>query len=119
MERVSTDDAFRSRMKDDWQDAIGELDLSASELAAISTQDEDALRRLAGVDVAGFVQNSFWGTDLICSWLCFTTIDTPTSGRHCGTGPGGCPGTGTGTGTGTGGGTGGGTGTGGGGLYRA
>ena len=98
MERLGSDEAFRERMANDWQDAIDELDLSPAELAALSTQDEDALRRLAGADVTGFLQNvgggglGFYTTNLICSWLCITTIDTPGSKRDCGTGPRGCGG---------------------------
>jgi hypothetical protein len=72
---------------------IKELDLSPAELAALSTQDEDALRRLAGgeVTIAGQAVG-FYTTNLICSWLCFclpfvTRIDTPDSKRGCGTGP--------------------------------
>ena len=54
LDRLNEDEAFRTRMKDDWQDAIDELGLSPAELAALATQDEDALRRLAGADVSGF-----------------------------------------------------------------
>jgi hypothetical protein len=77
----------------DWSSLIGEFDLSPAELAAISTQDEDALRRLAGGEVKIGGQNlGFYTTNLICTWLCFclpfiTYIDTPQSGRGCGTGP--------------------------------
>jgi hypothetical protein len=96
LERLDTDEAFRDSLKreSDWKDVVGELDLSPAEIAAISTQDEDALRRLAGADVTGYqyqIRMSFYTTNLICSWMCFTTIDTPGSGRHCGGGGGGEP----------------------------
>jgi Nif11 domain len=92
LERLNTDEAFRERVKDARQFALEELDLSPAELAAVSTQDEDALRRLVGADVAAYAgqQVGFYTTNLICSWLCFTTIDTPQSGRHCGTGDTAC-----------------------------
>ncbi|HET9265807.1 MAG TPA: hypothetical protein VFO14_22345 [Vicinamibacterales bacterium] len=98
LERLDSDEKFRRSLKDqkDWPYVIKELDLTPAELAAISTQDEDALRRLAGTDVTIAGQNlGFYTTNLICSWLCFclpfvTNIDTPNSKRHCGTGPGGC-----------------------------
>jgi hypothetical protein len=98
LDRLDSDKTFRESLKDQkyWPQAIKELDLSPAELAAISTQDEDALRRLAGGEVTIAGQNlGFYTTNLICSWLCFclpfvTHIDTPNSKRHCGTGPGGC-----------------------------
>lgn len=95
LERLDSDRKFRKSLYDkrDWASVIGELDLSPTELAALSTQDEDALRRLAGGEVKIAGQNlGFYTTNLICSWLCFclpfvTKIDTPDSRRGCGTGP--------------------------------
>ena len=74
LKRLDTDKKFRKMLYDqrDWAPLIKELDLSPAELAAISTQDEDALRRLAGGEVKIAGQNlGFWTTNLICSWLCF------------------------------------------------
>ena len=101
LDRVSSDEAFRQKMQSDWRQAIYELDLSPAELAAVGTQDEDALRRLVGAEVTPYA-TQFQTTALICSLLCFTTIDTPGSRRDCGTG-GNCPSTpGSGKGCGTG-----------------
>jgi hypothetical protein len=95
LERLDSDKTYRKRLKDerDWPQVIKELDLSPADLAALSTEDEDALRRLAGGEVKIAGQNlGFYTTNLICSWLCFcvpfvTHIDTPNSKRDCGTGP--------------------------------
>jgi hypothetical protein len=92
LERLRTDEEFRERLGNDWPNAIGELDLSPAEIAAISSNDEDALRRLVGADVTAY-QNEFAGTNFICSWVCITTIDTrgstrntcPESKKGCGT----------------------------------
>jgi hypothetical protein len=88
--RLDSDKKFRKSLYDqrDWESIVRDLDLSPAELAAISTQDEDALRRLAGGEVKIAGQNlGFYTTNFICTALCFTTIDTPQSGRGCGTGP--------------------------------
>jgi hypothetical protein len=98
LERLNSDEEFRESLKNerDWARVIRELDLSPAELAAISTQDEDALRRLAGTEAMIAGQNlGFFTTDLMCSLFCFcfpwiTYIDTPQSRRHCGTGADGC-----------------------------
>ena len=100
LERLNSDEGFKQRLQTDWYNVIGELELSPAELAAVATEDEDALRRLAGAEVMGYRTN-FAGTAVACSLLCFTTIDTPGSTRHCGTGR--CatqPGSGQGCGTG-------------------
>jgi hypothetical protein len=100
LERVTADEAFRDRMQNDWKHAIDELDLSPAELAAVATQDEDALRRLVGAEVTPYSAN-FYTTAFICSLVCVTTLDTPGSGRDCGTGQcRGTPGSGQGCGTG-------------------
>ena len=92
LERLNTDEEFRARMRDDWQNALGELELTPTETAALASQDEDALRRLAGADIPT-PENGFFGTDFICSWLCITTIDTEGSTRNT------CPGSRQGCGT--------------------
>ena len=87
LKRLDTDRKFRKSLYDqrDWASIINKLDLSPAELAA--------LRRLAGGEVKIAGQNlGFYTTNLICTWLCFclpfiTHIDTPQSGRGCGTGP--------------------------------
>ena len=100
LDRLQNDSEFQSRLRQDWEAALGELDLSHAELVALATQDEDSLRRLARVDLApGGL--GFLGTDFICSWLCtvvWTTVPVDTNGStrdtcpgskgHCGTGGG-------------------------------
>jgi hypothetical protein len=92
LEQLNTDEEFRERMRDDWQNALYELELSPAEAAALASQDEDALRRLVGADVTA-LEGGFFGTDFICSLVCITTIDTPGSGRDT------CPGSRQGCGT--------------------
>jgi hypothetical protein len=105
LERVNTDEEFRDKLKENWEDVIGELDLlSPAELIAVSTQDEDALRRLVNADVTAYNLN-FYTTNVICTLACPITLDTPGSGRGCGTGPRGtacCDTEGSGRGCGTG-----------------
>jgi len=93
LERLNTDEAFREKMREEWADAIGDLGLSRAELVALSTDDEDALRRLVGAEVTAYSQN-FFGTQLICTFACPITLDTPGSGRDT------CPGSRRGCGTG-------------------
>ncbi len=97
LQRLNSDDEFRANFKDpwNWHRVVRQIDLSPAELAAIATQDEDALRRLAGAEPTIAGQNlGFYTTNLLCSLLCWcfpgiTFIDTPQSKRHCGTGSGG------------------------------
>ena len=78
------------------RDALNELDLSPAELAALASQDDDALRRLAGADVSAYAGGQgFYGTAFICSYACIFTIDTPQSGRTT------CPGSKAGCGPGS------------------
>ncbi len=92
LEQMNKDEEFRYKLRDDWQNALDDLDLSPAEVAALASQDEDALRRLAGSDVSAMA-GGFFGTDFICSLLCFTTIDTRGSTRDT------CPGSKKGCGT--------------------
>ena len=97
LERLNSDEKFRADFKNPkkWGHIVHELNLSPTELAAIATQDEDALRRLAGAEPMIAGQGlGFYTTNLLCSLLCFcfpfvTFLDTPQSKRHCGTGSGG------------------------------
>ena len=83
-------------MQYDFVGALQKLDLSKAELAAIALEDEDALRRLAGVESLGGGGLGFWGTQLVCSWFCTIDItngpwDTKGSGRDtCPGSKGGC-----------------------------
>jgi hypothetical protein len=54
LQRLEDDPEFAEKMQDDWEDALDELGLSQTELVAIATQDEDALRRLSGAEVSGY-----------------------------------------------------------------
>jgi hypothetical protein len=97
LERINADEAFAEALKADWEEALAEFDLSPTELTALGTQDDDALRRLSGAEVAGH-----WiFVTIACTYGC-RPPNTPGSGKHCGTGR--CPGTaGSGQGCGTGG----------------
>ena len=64
--------AQTSRTLKKWGHIVHELNLSPTELAAIATQDEDALRRLAGAEPMIAGQGlGFDTTNLLCSLLCF------------------------------------------------
>jgi|SRR5437588_6216110 len=102
LERLSSDEALKERVTNNWEAVDEEADLSPAEMVALGTQDEDALRRLVGAEVAGHAL-SFWGT-AGCTFSCRPT-NTPGSGKGCGTGPNGTgccgtPGSGQGCGTG-------------------
>ena|SRR6266702_3046649 len=80
LERLNDDPKLGEKMKANWTEAVGDLDLSPAEVIALSTGDEDALRRLVGADVTGFSTN-FYGTQLVCTLACPLTLDTPGSTR--------------------------------------
>jgi hypothetical protein len=92
LDRLSKDEAYRDTLRNDWQNALDDLELTPAELAALASQDEDALRRLSGSNVSA-ASAGFFGTAFICSWLCITTIDTRGSTRDT------CPGSKKGCGT--------------------
>lgn len=54
MEQLQSDETFRQAMIDDPVVAVAEFDLSLTEIEALASNDEDALRRLAGVETAAF-----------------------------------------------------------------
>jgi hypothetical protein len=93
LDRLNEDASYRESVQADPESAFAAFGLSRTERAALTSGDEDALRRLAGADTSGFA--------VIMSWmLCAPPRNTPGSGNHCGTGS--CtPGSGTGCGTGT------------------
>ena len=94
LERLNTDAAFRESARQNPATALDEFELSAAEQAALATNDEDALRRLAGSDVSGFLApggagaGAGTGIDVSIFWFCGPTeyCFTPNSKRHCGTG---------------------------------
>ena len=56
LEQLSGDAAFVERVKANPAEALGEFDLSPAERVALTSNDEDGLRRLAGLDdVSGFL----------------------------------------------------------------
>lgn len=54
LERVNSDEAFREQLTNDPETALEGEDLSPVEVVALTAGDEDALRRLAGVETVGF-----------------------------------------------------------------
>jgi len=54
LDRLGSDSQFVERLKANPQEALGEFDLSPTEQVALTTNDEDGLRRLAGLDVSGY-----------------------------------------------------------------
>jgi len=52
--RLTEDGAFLESVRQDPQHAFEEFELSPAERVALATNDEDALRRLSGADVAAF-----------------------------------------------------------------
>ncbi|MGD9891512.1 MAG: hypothetical protein AB7R89_32845 [Dehalococcoidia bacterium] len=83
MERLNGDAAYRESVQADPEGAIAALGLSPAEQAALTSGDEDALRRLTGADVAGYMS---FISELLGRGICVTFLNTPGSGRHCGTG---------------------------------
>jgi hypothetical protein len=55
LDRLNGDAAFVERLKANPGEALAEFDLSQTERVALATNDEDSLRRLAGQDVAAFI----------------------------------------------------------------
>jgi hypothetical protein len=103
LEHLNRDKHFRERVQKDTHAALKEYDLTAAELSAVGTGDEDSLRRLLGADVSAFsgglgaFGSMFWCTPPL--GICITSG----SKRDCGTGPRGCGTAGSGQGCGTGG----------------
>lgn len=57
LERLNGDAAFRETVQQDAAGAFAEFGLSPTEQTALASNDEDALRRLAGADVQGYLLN--------------------------------------------------------------
>jgi hypothetical protein len=55
LDRLNSDESFKESVRKDPASVLAQFELSASEQAALGTGDEDALRRLSGMDVAGYV----------------------------------------------------------------
>lgn len=69
LERLQTDEEFRERIGHDTQSALSEFDLSYTERVALASNDEDALRRLAGAQID--IEPEFWKwvSRHICTWI--------------------------------------------------
>jgi hypothetical protein len=57
MDRLNSDTGFRDSVQQDPAGALAEFGLSPAERVALASNDEDALRRLAGYDLQGYMQN--------------------------------------------------------------
>ena len=68
LERLSSDEALKERVTNNWEAVEEEADLSEAELVALGTQDEDALRRLVGAEVTGHALS--WFFTPACSYGC-------------------------------------------------
>jgi hypothetical protein len=64
LDRLATDAAYAARVKTNPDEALGEFELSPTERVALVSRDDDALRRLAGLDVSGF--SGLQWTDILC-----------------------------------------------------
>ena len=72
VERLRDDAGFRGRLRRDVTTALAELDLSVPEQAALTSNDEDALRRLPGAAIQdASPAKCFWSwvTRHICTWI--------------------------------------------------
>lgn len=56
LERANSDDAFREMLTNDPEAALEDFELSPTETVALAAGDEEALRRLAGLETAAFAQ---------------------------------------------------------------
>jgi hypothetical protein len=76
LEQLNADASFRGRMQEDAAGAFAEFDLSPVEQMAIMSGDEDALRRLTGLDVSGYAgQPETAVGSATCGWC--GTINCP------------------------------------------
>lgn len=103
VDRLNVDAAFRETVQKDASSAFTEFGLSPAEQVALACNDEDALRRLAGNDVQGYlaptspqapggvvpanVDRTFLG---LCTSI-FCGGHTETRDWHCPTHDGSCP----------------------------
>jgi hypothetical protein len=85
LSRLNEDAAFRESAAADPEGAFAAMGLSSAEQAALTTGDEDTLRRMTGGDVSGYYVS-------IATIIRYTTTygpprptDTPGSGNGCGT----------------------------------
>ena len=89
LERLNEDASFREGVQADPEGAFAAHGLGPSQQVALMSGDVDTLRRLAGGDVAGFMMGSSSGASFTSRCTVPRPTNTPGSGNHCGTGPGG------------------------------
>ena len=94
LNHVNSDDDFRGRLEADAGAALLELELSAAEYSALTSTDEDALRRMESIGAGyGSPVNGVrsWLTRHLCtrwfcggttrSWACPTHAECPSPGH--------------------------------------
>jgi len=56
LQRLNDDESFREDLRADPEAVLAEFEFSQTERTALATGDEDALRLLCSMDVAGYIQ---------------------------------------------------------------
>jgi hypothetical protein len=80
LERLRSDEALQQKVKDDLPAVVEEFGLSGPEVVAFDSGDDDALRRLAGIEVEAF--DGGW---YVPSYGCFYVTLYCGSTARCGT----------------------------------
>jgi hypothetical protein len=97
LDRINSDTAFREQAQRDPKTALEGFELSQIEQLALAAEDEDALRRLAGMDVSGHALPAGRGggpaavdpTAVLCTWqacsilFCGTTFSNSPDPADC------------------------------------
>lgn len=86
LERLNTDSAFLENAVANPEGAFAAFGLTGAEQAAIRSGDEDALRRMTGMDVSGYMLGSSSSSIIYTAGPRPRPTDTPGSGNGCGTG---------------------------------
>lgn len=86
LDRLNDDASYHESVQADPESAFAELGLSRTERAALVEGDEDALRRLAGMDVSGHYFSTTIITRYASQEIKCRPTNTPGSGNDCGTG---------------------------------
>jgi hypothetical protein len=86
LERLNTDSSFLESAVANPEGAFAAFGLTSAEQAAIRSGDEDALRRMTGMDVSGYMLGSSSSSIIYTGGGRPRPTDTPGSGNGCGTG---------------------------------
>jgi hypothetical protein len=86
LERLNNDAAFLDSAVANPESAFEAFGLTSAERTAITSGDEDALRRLTGNDVSGYMLGSSSSSIIYTAGPRPRPTDTPGSGNGCGTG---------------------------------